>query len=82
MQTFYMMLTLSSLTAPQVTFFSPPKLWENELACVRVLPRMESAVIRLIHHDESALELFGATTGALSRGYFVSTSACLTAEPQ
>jgi len=80
MEAFYMMLTLSSLTAPQVLFFSPPRLWENELACVRALPRMESAVLRLIRHDGSALELFGATTGTLSPSYFVSTSVCLSAE--
>jgi hypothetical protein len=32
METFFMVLTLSSLTGPQVTFFSHPKQWNNELA--------------------------------------------------
>lgn len=81
MESFYMMLTLSSLTAPQVLFFASPRMWENELACVRALPRMESAVIRVIRNDGSALELFGATTGALGPSYFVSASVCLSAQP-
>lgn len=81
MEPFYTLLTLSSLTAPQVLFFSPPKLWENELACVRALPRMEHAVIRIIRDDGAALELFGATTGVLGPSYFVSSGMCLSAGP-
>ena len=80
MEPFYMLLTLSSLTAPQVLFFSAPRMWENELACVRALPRMESAVIQVIRHDGSALELFGATTGPLGSSYFVTAAVCLSAE--
>ncbi len=49
MEAFYMVLTLSSLTASQqVLFYSRAKLWESELACERALPRMEGAVARLI----------------------------------
>jgi len=81
METFYMMLTLSSLSAPQVLFFSQPRIWDNELACVHALPRMESAVDRLIRDDGAALELFGATTGALGPGHFVSAAVCLSAAP-
>jgi hypothetical protein len=81
-ETFYMSLTLSSLTEPQVLFISQPKPWKNELACVRALPRMEGAVTRLIRYDVSALDLFGTSTGgSLKPGYFVSESACRHAEP-
>lgn len=77
METFYMSLTLSSLTGPQVLFISQPKLWKNELACVRALTRMEGAVTRLIQYDASALDLFGTTTGhSLKPGYFVSEAEC------
>ena len=82
METFYMFLTLSSLVAPQVVFISQPQPWTNKLACVRALPRMESAVSRLIRHDASTLELFGTTTGgSLNPGYFVSGSECRSATP-
>lgn len=81
METFYMVLTLSSLTAPQTVFFSHPTPWKNESACVRALPRMEGAVTRLIRYDASALELFGTITGGpLSPGSFVSYSECWSAE--
>jgi hypothetical protein len=81
METFYMVLTLSSLTAPQVTFFSHPRQWNNELACERALPRMEAAVTRLIRYDASTLELFGTTTGGpLNPGFFVSFAGCWSAE--
>jgi hypothetical protein len=83
METFYMVLTLSSLTAPQAQFFSHPIPWKSETACVRALPRMEGAVTRLIRYDASALELLGTITGGpLNRGFFVSTSACWSAEPR
>ena len=81
MQTFYMVLTLSSLAAPKVLFFSHPLPWTNEFACQRELPRMEAAVTRLIRYDASALTLFGETAGdSLDRGYFVSASECWSAE--
>ncbi len=77
METFYMSLTLSSLTGPQVLFISQPKRWKNKLACVRALTRMEGAVTRLIRYDSSTLDLFGTTTGhPLKPGYFVSESEC------
>ena len=83
METFYMVLTLSSLTAPQVTFLSHPMPWSNELACERALHTMEGAVTRLIRYDASALELFGTTTGGpLNPGFFVSTAECWSAEPR
>ena len=78
---FYMSLTLSSLTGPQVLFISQPKPWRNELACVRALPRMEGAVTRLIRYDASALDLFGTAGISLKPGYFVSGSECRSAEP-
>ncbi|HSC42600.1 MAG TPA: hypothetical protein VLH17_10015, partial [Candidatus Binatia bacterium] len=83
METFFMSLTLSSLTGPQVLFVSQPKPWKNELACVHALPRMEGAVSRLIQYDASALDLFGTTTGhPLKPGYFVSEAECSrSAEP-
>jgi hypothetical protein len=82
METFYMSVTLSSITGPQVLFISQPKPWKNELACVRALPRMEGAVTRLIRYDASALDLFGTGTGiSLKPGYFVSGSECMPAEP-
>lgn len=82
MENFFMILTLSSLTGPQVLFVTHPQPWENELACVRALPKMERAVERLIGYDPAALDLFGATAGgAPQRGYFVSASACRYAEP-
>ena len=82
-ETFFMSLTLSSLTGPQVLFVSQPKPWKNELACVHALPRMEGAVSRLIQYDASALDLFGTTTGhPLKPGYFVSEAECSrSAEP-
>lgn len=83
MQTFYMALTLSSLTTPNTLFLSHPEPWANELACVRALPRMEGAVSRLIRYDASALELFGTVTGGpLNPGFFVSASECWSAEPR
>lgn len=82
METFYMLLTLSSLTGPRLLFMTQPHPWKNELACVRALPRMEGAVARLISYDASALELFGITAGgSLKLGYFVSGSECRSAEP-
>lgn len=82
MEAFYMVLTLSSLTAPQVIFFSHPQPWQNEAACTRALPRMEGAVTRLIRYDASALELFGSVTGGpLNPGFFVSASECFSAGP-
>jgi hypothetical protein len=82
METFYMSVTLSSITGPQVLFISQPKPWKNELACVRALPRMEGAVTRLIRYDTSALDLFGTGIGiSLKPGYFVSGSECRSAEP-
>lgn len=82
-ETFFMSLTLSSLTGPQVLFMSQPKQWKNELACLRALPRMEGAVTRLIRYDVAALDLFGTTTGhPLKPGYFVSEAECSrSAEP-
>jgi signal transduction histidine kinase len=81
METFYMSVTLSSITGPQVLFISQPKPWKNELACVRALPRMEGAVTRLIRFDASALDLFGTGTSiSLKPGYFVSGSECMPAE--
>ena len=84
METFYMSLTLSSLTGPQVLFISQPKPWKNELACVRALAKMEDVVTRLIRYDASALDLFGTTSGhhPLKPGYFVSEAECSrSAEP-
>ena len=83
METFYMVLTLSSLTSPQVLFFSHEMPWKDEVACVSALPRMEGAVTRLIRYDASALELLGTLTGGpLNRGFFVSTSACFSTQPR
>jgi len=82
MANFFMILTLSSLAGPQVLFVTHPQLWDNELACVRALPKMERAVERLIGYDPAALDLFGATAGGSPKpGYFVSASACRYAEP-
>ncbi len=80
MDKFYMLLTLSSLTGPQVVVTTQPQRWQNELACVSALPRLEGAVARLIRYDTSTLELFGITTsGAVKPGYFVSGSECRSA---
>jgi hypothetical protein len=80
MDTFYVLLTLSSLTGPQLVLTTQPQRWQNELACVSALPRLEGAVARLISYDTSALELFGITTsGALNPGYFISGSECRSA---
>jgi hypothetical protein len=80
MDTFYMLLTLSSLTGPQVVVMTQPQRWQNELACVSALPRLEGAVARLVRYDTSALALFGITTsGALHPGYFVTGSECRSA---
>ena len=82
MQNFFMMLTLSSLTGPQVVFITHPQFWENKSACVSALPKMESAVTRLIGYDAAVLDLLGATAGGVPKiGYFVSASACHLAEP-
>ena len=82
METFYMSLTLSSLTGPQVLFVSQPRPWKNELACMHALPSMEGAVSRLIRYDASALDLFGTTTAhPLKPGYFVSGAECRHADP-
>ena len=82
MGNYFMILTLSSLAGPQVLFFTHPQPWETELACVNALPKMESAVGRLIGYDAAALDLFGATAGGSPKvGYFVSESACQLAEP-
>lgn len=81
MEAFYMVLTLSSLTASQqVLFYSRAKLWESELACERALPRMEGAVARLIQYDSSALELLGTTSGSVNSSYFVTAFECQAAE--
>lgn len=78
METFYMLLTLSSVAAPHVLFFSQPQPWKNELECRRALPKMESAVTRLMRYDPSALKLFGTITGGpLNPSYFVSYYQCL-----
>jgi hypothetical protein len=53
METFYMVVTLSSLASPQVLFIGPPRLWKNESECVRALPKMESTVGRLIRYRRS-----------------------------
>jgi hypothetical protein len=82
METFYVFLTLSSLTGPQVLFISQPQPWKDSLACSRVLPRMEGAVTRIIQYDASALELFGTIIGgSIKPGYFVSESECKSADP-
>jgi hypothetical protein len=81
METFYMVLTLSSLSAPQALFLSHPIPWKNVTACERALPRMEGAVTRLIRYDASALELFGTISRSLNPSYFVSASKCWSAEP-
>ena len=83
MEKFHMLLTLSSLTGPQVLFVTQPQRWKNELACVSALPKLEDAVARLVRYDASALELFGTTTAGISLkpGYFVSVSECRSAEP-
>lgn len=82
METFYVFLTLSSLTGPQVMFISPPHRWRDNLACSRELPKIEDAVSRLIRYDESALELFGTIVGGpIKPGYFVSASRCMSGEP-
>lgn len=78
METFYMVLTLTSVAAPDVLFFSQPQPWQNELECRRALPKMESAVTRLMRYDPSALKLFGTITGGpLNPSYFVSYYQCL-----
>lgn len=83
METFYMVLTLSSLTTPNTLFLSQPEPWANELACVQALPKMEGAVSRLIRYDASALELFGTVTGGPPNpSYFVSASECWPARPR
>ena len=81
METFYMVLTLSSLVGPQVQFLSHPQQWQSELACRHALPRMEGAVTRLLRFDASTVELLGITSGSLNAGYFVSASSCASAEP-
>lgn len=76
-----MVLTLSSIVAPQVLFFGQAQPWKNQAECVRALPKMEGAVTRLIRYNASTLELFGTTVGGpLQPGYFVSGSACRSAE--
>ena len=76
-----MLLTLSSVFAPDAVFISHPQWWMNEMACQRELPRMEGALAQLIQYDSSTLELFGTTIGGpLNRGYFVSASECRSAE--
>lgn len=58
--------------------FSQPQPWQNELECRRALPKMESAVTRLMRYDPSALKLFGTITGGpLNPSYFVSYYQCL-----
>ena len=82
METFYMVVTLSSLTAPHTLFYSHPERWVNQTACVHELPRMEAAVARLIRYDASTLALFGTVTGGpLNSGLFVTASECWSAEP-
>lgn len=77
MVTFYMVLTLSSVAAPHALFFSQPQPWKNELECRHALPKMESAVTRLMQYDPSALGLFGTIAGGpLNRSYFVSYYEC------
>ena len=81
METFYMVLTLSSLTASQVLFLGHPRPCKNKSACVRALPTIEGAVTRLIRYDASALEPLGTIAGGpLNRDFFVSTSACWSAQ--
>ena len=81
METFYMFLTLSALGAPQALFISQPQSWKSDLACERALPKMESAVTRLIRYDASALGLFGTTTGGpIKSNYFVTASECRSGE--
>ena len=82
MQTFYMFLTLSSLTAPQMLFISQPHPWKDEFACEQALPKMEAAVTRLIRFDVSTLDLFGTTTGGpVKPDYFVTVAECRPEEP-
>jgi hypothetical protein len=44
MEAFYMLLTLSSVFAPDAVFIGHPQWWMNEMACQRELPRMEGAL--------------------------------------
>lgn len=82
METFYIVLTLSSLTTPNALFFSHPEPWENQSACVRALPKMEGAVARPIRYDATSVELFGTVIGGpLNAGSFGTSSECRSAEP-
>ncbi len=58
MQAFYVFLTLSSLTGPQVLFVSQPQPGTDPLACLRSLKKVEGVVGRIIQYDAPALELF------------------------
>jgi len=80
METLCMFLTLSSLVAPQLVFVGPPQPWKSESECARALPKMESAVARLLRYDGTALDLFGTTIGGPANpSYFVSLAECRSA---
>lgn len=82
MPTFYILVTLTSLVAPQVLFMSPVMPWRNATACRQAIPRMEAAVQALVRYDPAALALFGEVIGKpTALGYFVSDAACRSADP-
>jgi hypothetical protein len=81
MEAFFVFLTLSSLTGPQVRFISQ-RPWNDSLSCARALPKMENVVARIARHDSAALELIGTVVGGpIKPGYFVTASECRKSPP-
>ena len=80
MHTFFMLITLASLTGAQITYFGPDQQWSSQAACDAALPKMERIVQQVISLDPDALALIGVVVGKPSRAYFVKMSDCIVAD--
>jgi hypothetical protein len=77
MNTFAIVITLSAMIGPQVSYFGPDRPFEDQADCQRALSKAEGAVEAIIRRDPDSLALFGQVTGTVTRGYFISESWCL-----
>jgi len=77
MQLFYVMVTLSSLVAPPVTFMTYGLHFEDYRACEKALPRVEGAVQHLLNYDPRTLGFFGTVIGRLTYGHHVQSARCI-----
>lgn len=80
MHTFFMLITLTALSGPTVSYFGPDHFWASQAACEAALPKMEAVINRIMASDPDMLGLIGTVVGEPSRAYFIKMSECRSAE--